>query len=1283
MARAAKKSSKTNTKKDPKKVTAQAPRKNAAGSTAKTYYWSGHKVVELIKQCKSRNIPLPSNTLKRQEYIDKLHERIKAGNNGARDWKYLLVKDLKKECDLLGIDTAGLTKQKLIQKLEKDAKDEGDDDCTDPNPGATGGAPPNNGPPGSVPMPWNKKMKLAELKEICRDRGVLGDLKLKREFVAALEEDDAQRAGKAAGKGDSDEDSEASRKQVWPLIGKHAEGRTPSPTMSDGQEFEHCPQASPDAIFLSGLDAPSGTSRGFENEGPYCYRNAVLVLLFHSRKILSWLQHRYLPALEDAGLTVATYCGPRIRQVVEDDMEPLTAEEEERSTDAYTDVWCELYQLSLAYWDSARVSQDHLDRGKKIFWTYLTNIIARKQEVGQGTQNHTLFSENDGIKALHKRTKKVLRDQDQKQQCAFEFVHLLIIMGAEQLETFCELNDVFVLKGLDVREMLLVSQTRRFRCVWCDVKDRAKNRVRGLEHLDGLALSIAVEQDIRGPGSIREVTYKPTVTLEECLKKNSKGFQEGGRCVSCDKRYEEELTKQDGVGRERLQAKAQKLNSIRTYEWRKFCRLPEVLLISLTRSIGVKSGTKADICVEFGETLDLQPFVDEKLPPPSSSKYRLVGLVNHKGTLGGGHYINQVRNGNEWLEINDEKVETTTFDAILQAQRAMLKDKKGKETKIKVIDRWTPYLLMYERITDDGAGNDNDANGRTRRNDNDPGSNAEDGNGDDDDDAGNANRQANGPRTRGRGRPQQNSNGPASKSGHGTNDVNSSAMNGGRVHSLQIEAEKRDLFVRFCSKRDAEWCRIYVEQNRHIAWQDDIIKTLQAQKADLEGFVALGQKRRYDQISVDDIEPGGDHDTVRLPKRGRQTDLQGASTDVVVGSPDDIANMGMLSPDGYYELMPDNDDAYDSDGRLIEDEYHDADSQRPGDLDVTDSDSASMSESEDEIQAQPHEMEDEGEEEILSSPLDLRLFNEYRIIRNQQILANPELARKREVAKHTFADDYADHHNILRAPGYWSWMGPRHQEHFKEELEWFLDEWEEWALHTTFREEQEERRSYPRRILVTPRTPSYSPESPEFEPITPTWESDSPNAGPTTPSYEPSSPDPTPLAPSDELAYPASWSRPSGFHKRAPSSIYSQLRRRLWGTPNGHMPGDSLPDYVDSDAEEPSTVNRNKQTASAAAPAKSPNQPKTSPSAKFYSIGKRNTAKPSPRSDRLVKKTTLKSSPRKNQIPSPPISSPRHPAKNLRDATLSPLREEPGSHPLHRAAHLVSRRTDNDRVLSS
>lgn len=81
--------------------------------------------------------------------------------------------------------------------------------------------------------------------------------------------------------------------------------------------------------------------------------------------------------------------------------------------------------------------------------------------------------------------------------------------------------------------------------------------------------------------------------------------------------------------------------------------LPKYLILHLARfKKGYYSSEKVNTIVEFDEYLSLTPESSK-----SAVKYRLLGTVNHFGSLNRGHYFAELRHkDNNWYEVNDEDV---------------------------------------------------------------------------------------------------------------------------------------------------------------------------------------------------------------------------------------------------------------------------------------------------------------------------------------------------------------------------------------------------------------------------------------------------------------------------------------------------------------------------------------------------------------------------------------------------------------------------------------------------
>lgn len=108
---------------------------------------------------------------------------------------------------------------------------------------------------------------------------------------------------------------------------------------------------------------------------------------------------------------------------------------------------------------------------------------------------------------------------------------------------------------------------------------------------------------------------------------------------------------------------------------------PPILIVQQKRfTYDMRRGTSRKLThhVKFGEWLDLSSHSADG----SDVRYRLVGVVNHAGSLSGGHYVTVAKGPDaQWREMNDHSV------------RAV-----GMGKAMDLGGRWTPYLLYYERF---------------------------------------------------------------------------------------------------------------------------------------------------------------------------------------------------------------------------------------------------------------------------------------------------------------------------------------------------------------------------------------------------------------------------------------------------------------------------------------------------------------------------------------------------------------------------------------------------------
>ncbi|KAL3634466.1 ubiquitin-specific protease ubp2 [Castilleja foliolosa] len=166
------------------------------------------------------------------------------------------------------------------------------------------------------------------------------------------------------------------------------------------------------------------------------------------------------------------------------------------------------------------------------------------------------------------------------------------------------------------------------------------------------------------------------VNLRE-LDKN--GFAECD-LLSAEHESESELTneKEDKVNLEKLKVKTDAAKTML------ITKVPSVLTIQLKRFIHDARGrlSKLNGHVNFRETIDLKPYMDPRCSEGDSFRYRLVGLVEHLGSMRGGHYVAYVRGSKEygdcvWYHASDAYVRQASLEEVMRSQA---------------------YILFYEKI---------------------------------------------------------------------------------------------------------------------------------------------------------------------------------------------------------------------------------------------------------------------------------------------------------------------------------------------------------------------------------------------------------------------------------------------------------------------------------------------------------------------------------------------------------------------------------------------------------
>ncbi|KAL5171303.1 Ubiquitin carboxyl-terminal hydrolase 2 [Glycine soja] len=122
-------------------------------------------------------------------------------------------------------------------------------------------------------------------------------------------------------------------------------------------------------------------------------------------------------------------------------------------------------------------------------------------------------------------------------------------------------------------------------------------------------------------------------------------------------------------------------------------KAPPVLTIHLKRFSQDARGrlSKLNGHVNFRETMDIRPYIDPRCINEEKYEYHLVGLVEHSGTMRGGHYVAYVRGGQRNSgKGGDKENEGSTW---YQASDAYV-----REVSLDEVLRCEAYILFYEKI---------------------------------------------------------------------------------------------------------------------------------------------------------------------------------------------------------------------------------------------------------------------------------------------------------------------------------------------------------------------------------------------------------------------------------------------------------------------------------------------------------------------------------------------------------------------------------------------------------
>jgi len=84
----------------------------------------------------------------------------------------------------------------------------------------------------------------------------------------------------------------------------------------------------------------------------------------------------------------------------------------------------------------------------------------------------------------------------------------------------------------------------------------------------------------------------------------------------------------------------------------KLCRIPKILIVVLKR---FNNGRKITKCINIPQNIDIGKYIMGY--DRNNAKFELISLINHTGTLNGGHYFAYCKTGNgKWYEFNDADV---------------------------------------------------------------------------------------------------------------------------------------------------------------------------------------------------------------------------------------------------------------------------------------------------------------------------------------------------------------------------------------------------------------------------------------------------------------------------------------------------------------------------------------------------------------------------------------------------------------------------------------------------
>ena len=92
--------------------------------------------------------------------------------------------------------------------------------------------------------------------------------------------------------------------------------------------------------------------------------------------------------------------------------------------------------------------------------------------------------------------------------------------------------------------------------------------------------------------------------------------------------------------------------------------------------------------VKFGPILDLTTYTVNHM----DTRYQLVSIVQHRGTLSGGHYTAVALSpDDQWHEIDDMDVKDVEEKAVFGTTK--------QKAASNAFDNFTPYVLVYRKMS--------------------------------------------------------------------------------------------------------------------------------------------------------------------------------------------------------------------------------------------------------------------------------------------------------------------------------------------------------------------------------------------------------------------------------------------------------------------------------------------------------------------------------------------------------------------------------------------------------